>query len=206
MTDQTPFLNRIEAIKAARADSGNFSQRDICLSRFEAVWKPLIDHVQNLADRHLPTDKRLRVVFEVNENMRVDLKFFVDHDLNANQQDSRFQWNEKDRWREMQSLKFYKSAAHGPILNLLTGRLKLRDIFSRNALNDYALTGLELWEKDTRLKHATLHPARMDQAKDLIEYWLARQMAFDFDRDRLNPRSILQVTIKHMDSGPESHP
>ena len=194
MTDKDPFLNRIDAIKTERAESGNFTQRDICLSRFESIWKPLIDHVQNLADRHLPADKRLRVVFEVDENIRVYLKFILEHDLNAG------------RWGELQSLQFYKSTAHGPILNLLTGRLKLRDVFSRNALNDYALAGLEFGEKDERLKHAALHPARMDQAKDLIEYWLARQMAFEFDRDRINPRSTLQITIKRTDSGPERQP
>jgi len=206
MTDQTPFLNRIEAIKTAHAESANFSQRDICLSRFEAAWKPLIDHVQHLADRHLPADKRLRIVFDVKEDLAVDLKFVIDHDLNADPKNAAFQFPEHDRWRELQNLHFYKSAQPGALFNLLTGRLTLRDIFSRNALNDFALTSMEIAEKDVRLKNANLHPDRMDQAKDLLEYWLAKQMAFEFDRDRLNPRTTLQVTMKRADSGPESRP
>lgn len=206
MTDKDPFLDRIEAIKTERAHSGNFSQRDICLSRFEIAWKPLITHVQNLADKHLPRDKRLRVTFEVREDLAVNLKFIIDHDMNAESKNAAFQFPEKSRWRELQTLHFYKSARPGALFNILSGRLTLRDVFSRNAQNDFALVSLDIAEKDARLKNATLHPARMEQAKDLIEYWLAKQMAFEFDQDRLNPRSGLQVTINRTDSGPHSRP
>jgi hypothetical protein len=42
----------------------------------------------------------------------------------------------------------------------------------------------------------------METAKTVLETWLATQIAFNFDQDRIYPKSSLEITMKRSRSGP----
>lgn len=201
MNDRHSFSDQIKNIRQARLKEQSYLKRDAVLLKFQAAWQPLINHMQSLAEQHLPGDKRLYMAFEVKEDFQVDLNISVDTDRNVEYRDRPLQ--ENNRWSRGPVLQFYKRS-DSVLLALASGRLNLRDIFLSSAGNSCALVYVDIGERDPKLKNAALHPDRMDQAKALMEYWLAKQIALDFDSDRLDPRSTLEITMKMTNSGPKS--
>lgn len=204
MTLKKDFEERIKAIRDDRRNENGYSRRDIHLARFMAAWKPLTEHIQALADRHLPADKRLRIEFGVNETLKLDLKFVLETDKAA--QDPFYERYPDSRWQRVSNLHFYNSN-QGIVTDSIFGLRRLSDLFTRNNENSrFALHLVDIGEPDPKLKSIVIRPDRVAAACDLLEYWLAKQIAFQFNPEMVNPKSGLEITIKRRDSDPGNGP
>lgn len=204
MALKTDFEERIKAIREDRRNENGYSNRDVHLARFMAAWKPLTQHIQDLADRHLPADKRLRVEFNVNEVMKLDLKFILETDKAA--EDPSYAKYPDARWSRVTSLHFYNSN-QGFVADSIFGLRRLSGLFKGKSENSrFALHLVDIGEPDPKLKSIVIHPDQAEAACDLLEYWLAKQIAFQFDQGRVNPQSSLEITIKRRDSDPGNGP
>lgn len=177
-------------LRRRRLEDSNYEKRDILLSRFHKVWQPLTEHIQSLAAAHLPEGHRLHLKFTVKEDFAVALQFSMEQ---AFQHDPRE--NAEPYWGKTDTLAFYKPAGDSTTLALLSNRLTLSDLFLARAGNPYALTCSNFGITDKKLQASHIHPDRMDKAKALLEYWLAKQISLDFDPERLQPVSSLEITM-----------
>ncbi|MBI2235012.1 MAG: hypothetical protein HYU57_08555 [Micavibrio aeruginosavorus] len=204
MTLKIDFEQRIKALRDDRRNENGYTRRDIHLARFMAAWKPLTDHIQALADRHLPADKRLRIEFGVNETLELNLKFVLETDKAA--EDPSYERYPDSRWWGVSTLYFFNSN-QGIVADSILGLRRLSDLFKRNNENGrFALNLVDIGEPDPKLKGIVIHPGRVEPACDLLEYWLAKQIAFQFNPAMVNPKSGLEITIKRRDSDPENGP
>lgn len=204
MTLKKDFEQRIKAIRDDRRNENGYSRRDIHLARFMTAWKPLTEHIQALADRHLPADKRLRIEFGVNEVLSLNLKFILETDKAA--EDPTYEKYPDSRWRGVSTLHFYNSN-QGFVADSIFGLRRLSDLFKGKSENSrFALHLVDIGEPDPKLKGIVIHPGRVAAACDLLEYWLAKQIAFQFNPEMVNPKSGLEITIKRRDSDPRNGP
>ena len=201
-----------DRILQERLNSGNYTKRDQHLAQFIAVWKPLTDHVQELANTHFPADKRVRTEFFVDEVLNLRLKFIIQTDKAA-EDPSYAEYKDDVRWWQTSTLDFIRTPSIALVSALSSpgnAFRKLTSIFrSKNGTpgNDaFAVTLLDIGERDQKLCSISIHPDKMEAAKDLLEYWLAKNMAFQFDRDAINPVSAHEIIIKNTVSGPDSRP
>lgn len=197
-------------LRADQVNSGNYDQREVCLREFTNAWKPLADHAQDLADRYFPAGCRLRIEFKVDEKMNLDMAMNIELDLDPGESTALYRENPDLRWKNLAHMSFYRrDYSEGSIKRAEQRQWpkplarRLRDLFPGApppADYRFALQILDLQAKDPRLADAVLIPSRMDDARGLVTYWLAKNLAFEFDNEAMHPVSVHQITIKRQDS------
>lgn len=181
----------------SRLQGSNYQKRDVLLSRLQTAWAPLITHIQSLAADRLPDDRRLRMELIVKEDLGITLNVIMEEAREySGVKDSERYWLPSDQ------ISFYRAANNSATLALVSGRLKLSDLFFARAGNPYALSCIDIGMTDEKLKNSRLHPDHMDDAKGLLEYWLAKQISLNFDPERLNPTATLEITMVRKDPAP----
>ena len=198
MTDT--FTDKIKSIQTAPPEMSH-RKRDEWLTRLTNIWRPLIDHAQTIADQHLPDGKRLKIHFEAaitkEAQIKTHLRFHLQHDF---QQDYSILYQEPDnplRWREIDRLVFTNTSS---TFTPPQGLWKYLPFGSRP---DYSFKFLGCDKiPEHREQFKKFRPKQIEQVKSLVESWLATQIAFDFDAERISPTSALEITIKRKNSGP----
>ncbi len=143
---------------------------------FSIAWKPLLDHIQIMSNRYLEANKEIIVT------TKIDNKGSISLDLDL-------------RSQRMSGTHIFM--ASDSKLQLYTG----------DANRDTQKTGLPFFKKKTRLFNLkSLYPvaglkmpdeistAKMDQAIDLFDTWLARNLVTQSDEQQLTP-SLRHETV-----------
>jgi hypothetical protein len=187
MTDLDFFSQRIRVVSEKKMENlrRNHVARESRHALFEKTWSPLIDHMKHLAKAYLPLDKHLVIELNVDEHLTTSLSFALkEHTSISFSLDRLYFKNDflnDPEW-------FTESFNHDSRYYGESPALALKNI-SRHPQSDSIVF---------------LHPDHMQDAKDYLEIWLATQIAFKFDQDRIYPKSSLEIIMKRSGSGPEN--
>lgn len=187
--EKNSFENRIKQIRQDCIDATAERQRLERLSYFQAVWTPLIDHVQALADRYVPDDVRLRAVFEIDSRNTLNLTLIIEERAPLHGHIAESGWN------RVGDLHFYRKD-HGLLTDMILGTVRLKDIFSRDPAARFSLACLSSSDRDPVMEKTLIYPDRMNEAKAVLEYWLARHIALHFNPEQLNPAAQSEMTVR----------
>lgn len=178
-----------DAFNAKSADlRQNYAAREILHSKFKQAWSPLIDRIKQLAKDHLPDDKELKVKLEIDDALCAQLTF-------------RLLERDDEIALPLDTLRFRNDLVEYENLFLHC----FKDSPYAEKSPELALCSLD-GTKTPGLPGRHLHPDDMETAKTVLETWLATQIAFGFDQDRIYPKSSLEITLKRSGSKPENEP
>lgn len=183
------FENRIKQIRQDCIDATTERQRLERLARFQSIWLPLVEHVQSLADSYVPDTVRLRAVFEIDSRDVLNLTLIIE------ERDPLQGHISESRWHPVGDLHFYRKD-HGLLTDMILGTVRLKDIFSRDPAARFSLACLSSSDRDPVMEKTVIYPDRMNEAKAILEYWLARHIALHFDPEQLKPTTRSEMTIR----------